>query len=247
MKVVALIPARIGSTRFPAKMLAKICGKSLVVRTYESANNTGLFDRVVVVTDSDEIEQEIRLAGGDVFRSKKEHATGTDRIAEAAENIDADVIINIQGDEPFLQKEPLESLVNLFAGAEGEKVQAGSLVLTTNDDDVINNTNRVKVLLTDDNTAIYFSRSPVPFLRDKDIQLSYYIHVGIYAFRKDTLVKFAALQPKQLELAEQLECNRFIEYNIPIKLAVTNHISIAVDTPEDLQKAEQYIQQHKLQ
>ena len=244
MKVVALIPARIGSTRFPAKMLAKIVGKSLIVRTYESTRDTGLFSSVLVVTDSDEIEQEVKQAGGDVYRSTKEHATGTDRIAEAAEVIDADVIINIQGDEPFLEKDSLQSLVNLF---NDETVQAGSLVLKTTDTDVVSNPNRVKVLLNDKNDAIYFSRSVVPHFRNADISPSYYIHVGIYAFRKNVLIEFAALKPKILELAEQLECNRFIEYNIPIRLAVTNHISVAVDTVDDLQKAEEYIKQNKLQ
>lgn len=243
MNVVALIPARIGSTRFPAKMLADIQGKSLIARTYESAKNTGLFSSVFVVTDSDEIEQEVRKLGGDVFRSKTEHATGTDRIAEAAEHINADVIINIQGDEPFLLRESLKSLIDLF---EAQEVVAGSLVLETTDENVISNPNRVKVLLDEHSNAIYFSRSAIPYVRDADTQHTYYIHVGIYAFRKDTLLRFASLPPKKLEVVEQLECNRFIEYEIPIKLAITDHVSIAVDTKEDLQKAADYVIKNKI-
>lgn len=244
MKVVALIPARIGSTRFPGKMLAAIAGKPLVVRTYESAVQTGLFTKVVVVTDSDDIEAAIKAIGGDVLRSNTEHATGTDRIAEVAGDIDADIIINIQGDEPFMEKEPLAILIDLFK--EDTELPAASLVLPTKDIDVVRNPNRVKVLLNENNFAIYFSRSPVPYLRDKTIDIEYYIHVGIYAFRKDVLLRFAGLSPMLLERAEQLECNRFIEYNIPIKLAVTNHVSIAVDVEDDIKLAEEYLIRNKM-
>lgn len=244
MKAVVLIPARIGSTRFPGKMLAKIKGKALITRTYESAVKTGLFAQVIVVTDSDEIQQEIESIGGQVLRSKKEHESGTDRIAEVAADLDADIVINIQGDEPFIQKEPLEKLLGLFAGADGARVEAASLVLETKDSTIINNPNKVKVLLRPDNFAIYFSRSPVPYLRDETIDHTYYIHIGIYAFRKDALIKFAAWPPSSLELVEKLECNRFIEYGMPIKMAVTEHTSVAVDMPEDIAIAEAYLEQN---
>ncbi len=243
MKVAALIPARIGSTRFPAKMLTPIKGKALITRTYETAVGTGLFSEVIVVTDSDEIQQEVERAGGRVIRSKKEHESGTDRIAEAAVDIEADVVINIQGDEPFIQKRPLEQLIDLFKGAEGADVQAASLVQPTQDEVVINNPNKVKVVLRPDNYAIYFSRSPVPYLRDAAVDYSYYIHIGIYAFRKDALIRFASWQPSPLELVEKLECNRFIEYGMPIKMALAEHTSIAVDTPEDVAIAEAYLEQ----
>ena len=244
MKAVALIPARIGSTRFPGKMLAKIKGKALITRTYESAVKTGLFAQVIVVTDSDEIQQEIESIGGQVLRSKKEHESGTDRIAEVTGGLDADIVINIQGDEPFIQKEPLEKLLNLFEGIEGARVEAASLVLETKDGATINNPNKVKVLLRPDNFAIYFSRSPVPYLRDETIDHTYYIHIGIYAFRKDALIKFAAWPPSPLELVEKLECNRFIEYGMPIKMAVTEHTNLAVDMPEDIAIAEAYLEQN---
>ncbi len=246
MKSIALIPARYGSTRFPGKMLVKIKGVALITRTYQSVLHTGLFDEVYVVTDSDEIQAEIEQHGGKVLRSKQEHDSGTDRIAEAAAEIDGDVIVNVQGDEPFIQKEPLAKVLALFAGEEGKAVQAASLVQETKDEEIINNPNRVKVLLKENGEAIYFSRSPVPYLRDKNIDQTYYLHIGIYAFRKDALIKFAGWQPSLHERVEQLECNRFIDYGMPIKMAVTSHIGVAVDAPEDVVKAEAYMEQNGL-
>ncbi|HEY9178777.1 MAG TPA: 3-deoxy-manno-octulosonate cytidylyltransferase [Flavipsychrobacter sp.] len=244
MKVAALIPARIGSTRFPAKMLTSIKGKALITRTYETAVNTGLFAEVIVVTDSDEIQKEVERAGGRVIRSKKEHESGTDRIAEAAADVAADVIINIQGDEPFIQKQPLEQLIGLFGGEEGAQVQAASLVQPTKDELIVSNPNKVKVVLRPDGYAIYFSRSPIPYIRDTAADHMYYIHIGIYAFRKEALMRFASWQPSPLETVEKLECNRFIEYGMPIKMALAQHTSIAVDTPEDVAAAEAYLEKN---
>lgn len=232
-----MIPARYGSTRFPGKMLASIAGKPLIIRTYENILATGLFSEVFVVTDDNRIEEAVVSLGGKVLRSKKEHECGTDRIAEVANDIDADIIINVQGDEPFLSKEPLERLIHLFD--EGN-VQAASLVEVLIDADAINDPNKVKVALNPDNYAIYFSRSPIPYHRDKNITPQYYKHIGIYAFRKDALLKFASWEQTPLEKAEQLECNRFIENGMPIKMAVTDHNTIAVDTPDDLGKAEEW-------
>lgn len=246
MKVVALIPARIGSTRFPKKMLAPIKGKSLISRTYSSVTNTGLFDQVIVATDSVEIQQEIETIGGTAVMSKQEHDTGTDRIAEVADGIDADVIINVQGDEPFIEKEALQKLIALFEGAEGENVQAGSLVNESTDHIAINNPNRVKVLLTPDNYAVYFSRSIVPYVRNRMLEQKFYLHIGIYAFRKEALKQFTSWQPQYLEQVEQLECNRFVEYRMPIKMAKTDYLGIAVDTPEDLVKAETFMDKNGL-
>lgn len=238
MRVVAMIPARYGSTRFPGKMLADIAGKPLIVRTCENINATGFFNEVYVVTDSDEIQAAVEQSGGKVLRSIKEHDCGTDRIAEVAGSIDADIIINVQGDEPFLEKEPLEKLLNLF---DDKQVQAASLVEPINDSKAINNPNKVKVVLTPDMYAIYFSRSQVPYLRDKNITHQYYKHIGIYAFRKEALLKFSSWQPTPLEKAEQLECNRFIENGMPIKMAVTDHVTVAVDTKEDIAAAEAWL------
>lgn len=242
MKVVALVPARIGSTRFPRKMLAEIKGVPLICRTYESVKNTDLFEDVIVVTDSDEIKNVVEAVGGKVVMSDKKHETGTDRIAEVANGIDADVFINVQGDEPFIDKDPLKKLVDLFKEDNGSELQAASLVKPTEDHIIVNNPNRVKVLLRPDMFAIYFSRSVVPFTRNRLIEHGYYIHVGIYAFRKAALLQFASWEPQQLEKVEQLECNRFIEYGMPIKMAVTHHETIAVDMPEDIIKAEAHLE-----
>ncbi len=237
MNAVAMIPARIGSTRFPRKMLATINHVPLIVRTYQNILATNLFTGVYVVTDSDDIEEIVKSAGGKVLRSIKEHECGTDRIAEVAENIDADIIINVQGDEPFLDKKPLTKLLHLF---NDHAVQSASLVEVL-DSSLVTDPNKVKVVLDKDDYAIYFSRSPIPYLRNKEIPPTYYKHVGIYAFRKDTLLKFAACGTSTLENIEQLECNRFIENGMPIKMTVTDHKTIAVDTIEDIAVAESYL------
>lgn len=237
MNAVAMIPARIGSTRFPRKMLATINNVPLIVRTYQNILATNLFTDVYVVTDSDDIEEVVKSAGGKVLRSIKEHECGTDRIAEVAENIDADVIINVQGDEPFLDKKPLTKLLHLF---NDHVIQSASLVEVL-DNSLITDPNKVKVVLDKNDFAIYFSRSPIPYLRNQEINPTYYKHVGIYAFRKDTLLKFAACGTSTLENIEQLECNRFIENGMPIKMAVTDHKTIAVDTVEDIAVAESYL------
>lgn len=242
MKVVAMIPARYGSTRFPAKMLAHVAGKPLIVLTYENINATRLFSDVYVVTDSDGIQQAIEEVGGKVLRSKKEHECGTDRIAEVAADIAADIIINVQGDEPFLEKDPLEKLIKLF---QSEEVKAASLIEPITEVSVIHDPNKVKVVLNTEMYAVYFSRSPVPYLRDAAIDHQYYKHVGIYAFRKEALLEFASWQPAALELAEKLECNRFVEYGMPIKMAVTEHVTIAVDTPDDIAIAEAWLNRNK--
>lgn len=244
MKVVAFIPARIGSTRFPRKMLAEIKGKSLIRRTYESVIQTGLFADVYVVTDSVDIKTEIEAAGGKALMSSKEHATGTDRIAEVVTEIDADIVVNVQGDEPFITKEPLAKLIALFK--TDSDLMAGSLVQPSTDHITINNPNRVKVLMREGNYAVYFTRSLVPYVRDKSVSYTDYIHIGIYAFRKNALLQFTSWEPRTLEQIEQLECNRFIEYNMPIKMAVTDHVSIAVDMPEDILKAETYLENNNL-
>lgn len=237
MNAVAIIPARIGSTRFPRKMLATINHVPLIVRTYQNILATNLFTDVYVVTDSDDIEMIVKSAGGKVLRSIKEHECGTDRIAEVAENIDTDIIINVQGDEPFLDKKPLTKLLHLF---NDHAVQSASLVEVL-DSSLVTDPNKVKVVLDKDDYAIYFSRSPIPYLRNQEIKPTYYKHVGIYAFRKDTLLKFAACGTSTLENIEQLECNRFIENGMPIKMAVTDHKTIAVDTIEDIAVAESYL------
>ncbi len=238
MKVVALIPARLGATRFPSKLLAPLKGKSVIRRTYESAVKCGLFDEVIVVTDSDEILEEIINAGGAAKKSKGTYESGTDRIAEIATDMDADVFVNVQGDEPFVQREPLAQLLQLFEGEDGEKVEVASLVQTLTDFAFIQDPNYVKVALDLKNNALFFSRSIIPYPRNKDISIHFYEHIGVYAFRKQALLNFTNWPMTPLEAAEKVECLRFLEHGVPIKMAVTQYMGVEIDTPEDIIRAE---------
>jgi len=238
MKAVALIPARLGATRFPKKLLAPIKGKSVIRRTYESAVNTGLFSDVVVVSDSDEIIAEIQQAGGMAVKSRREYESGTDRIAEVAANMDADVFVNVQGDEPFVQKQPLEALLKVFEGEEGKKVQVGSLVQELKEQQLIEDPNYVKVALDLNNNALFFSRSVLPYPRNKEATIIYYEHIGVYAFRKQALRQFTNWPLTPLETAEKIECLRFLEHGIPIKMVVTKYMGVEIDMPEDIGRAE---------
>lgn len=237
MKKIALIPARYGASRFPGKMMAKLGDKTVILRTYESTVKTGVFDEVMVVTDSDIIFQEIVSNGGKAVMSKREHECGTDRIAEAMELLDYDIVVNVQGDEPFTQKEPLEKLLRVFEGEEGKKVQVASLMQVLTDPQSIEDPNYVKVAVDKNFNALFFSRSVIPYPRAKDVQTIYYEHIGIYAFRKDTLMNFTRLEPTPLELAEKIECLRYLENGIPMKMVVTEYMGVEIDTPEDLEKA----------
>lgn len=238
MRVIALIPARIGSSRFPRKMLAQISGKSVIRRTYESALETGLFEEVVVVTDNDEIEAEILAAGGPVFRSTRAFESGTDRIAEAAADRAADVFVNVQGDEPFVQREPLEQLLNLFNGEDALQVQVASLVQELKDPQLIADPNYVKVALDLKGNSLFFSRSPVPYVRDASVKMPYYEHIGVYAFRKEALMQFTRWEPTPLERTEKIECLRFLEHGIPLRMAITEYMGVEIDHPEDIARAE---------
>ena len=239
MRAIALIPARLGATRFPSKMLAPIKGKTVIRRTYESAVATGLFDEVVVVTDSEEIRNEITTHGGKALMSRPDHESGTDRIAEIAANLDADVFVNVQGDEPFVQREPLAQVLDLFRGEQGSKVQVGSIVQPLTDPELVKDPNYVKVALDLNNNALFFSRSVIPYPRNTQISIPYYEHVGVYAFRKDALMRFTSLPMTPLEAAEKIECLRFLENGIPMKMAITRYMGVEIDVPEDIARAEQ--------
>ncbi len=238
MKAIALIPARLGATRFPSKMLAPIEGKSVIRRTYESAVSTRLFSEVVVVTDSQEIQDEIEQYGGKALRSKREYESGTDRIAEIAADLEADVFVNVQGDEPFVQREPLAKLLEVFEGAQGRQVQVASLVQQLKEHSFIQDPNYVKVALDLNNNAIFFSRSVIPYPRNKEITIPYYEHIGVYAFRKNALMSFTGWEMTPLEAAEKIECLRFLEHGIPIKMVITEYMGVEIDTPEDITRAE---------
>jgi 3-deoxy-D-manno-octulosonate cytidylyltransferase len=243
MKAIALIPARLGATRFPSKMLAPIKGKSVIRRTYESTVNTGLFDEVIVVTDSDEILNEITSNNGKAVKSRREYESGTDRIAEVAEHLHADIFVNVQGDEPFVQKEPLAELLNLFKGAHAHKVQVASLVQHLADPDLIADPNYVKVALDVFNNAMFFSRSVIPYPRNAESTIPYYEHIGVYAFRKEALMCFTRLPMTPLETAEKIECLRFLENGIPIRMAVTRYMGVEIDVPQDITRAEKLMEQ----
>ena len=242
MKKIALIPARYGATRFPGKLMAKLGGKSVILRTYESTVNTGVFDEVMVVCDSDIIYQEIVSNGGKAVMSKKEHECGTDRIAEAiADRPDVDIVVNVQGDEPFTQKGPLEKLLKVFEGEDGKNVQVASLMQVLKDQKSIEDPNYVKVAVDKKFNALFFSRSVIPYPRDKQVQSVYYEHIGIYAFRRQTLMDFTQMQVSPLEAAEKIECLRYLENGIPMKMVVTEYMGVEIDTPEDLVKAERLL------
>jgi 3-deoxy-manno-octulosonate cytidylyltransferase (CMP-KDO synthetase) len=234
MKKIAMIPARYAASRFPGKLMQKLAGKTVVRRVYESVFQTGLFDDVIVVTDSDIIEQEIKTVNGHVIRSKKEHESGSDRIAEAAADMDVDIILNVQGDTPFIKKEPLEKLLKLF---DDETVQVGSLMQTISDEKVISDPNRVKVCVDKKNNSLLFSRSVIPYPRNEAANIVYYEHIGVYAFRKQALLKFTTWPITPLEDAEKIECLRYLENGIALRMALTDYIGVSIDTPEDLEKA----------
>lgn len=237
MKIIAVIPARYASTRFPAKLMQDLGGKTVILRTYEAAKKSNLFDDVFVVTDSDLIFEEIVSNGGKAIRSIKEHESGSDRIAEAVENLDVDIVVNVQGDEPFINTVALEKLIAIFKNDTEKKVDLASLMCEITEEDEINNPNNVKVVVDQNGFALYFSRSVIPYPRDKNVGVRYMQHIGIYAFRKQALLDFYNLPMKSLEASEKLEQLRYLEFGKRIKMIETTNVGIGIDTPEDLEKA----------
>jgi 3-deoxy-D-manno-octulosonate cytidylyltransferase len=238
-KVVALIPARYDSKRFPGKLTAKLGEKSVIVCTYENARDMGIFDDVIVVTNSNIIRDEIDYVGGKVIFNDSIHPSGTDRIAEVAKDLDYDIIINVQGDEPFIGKKSLEDLIAAF---DSDKVYVATLAQKIVNEEAISDPNNVKVILDAENMSLYFSRLPIPFARDKGTEVEHLKHIGVYAFRKEALLKFVSLPVGKLEQIEMIECLRFIENGIKLKVILTETIGIEIDTESDLQKANEYLQ-----
>ena len=232
-----MIPARYGATRFPAKLMQDLCGKPVIVHTYERVADTRLFDEVYVVTDDDRIEKVIREVGGKVIRSKKEHNSGSDRLAEASRDLDVDIIVNVQGDEPFTDKENLQKVIDIFVKDLTKSIAVASLMERITDPDDIANPNNVKVVVNKFREALYFSRNIIPFPRDPNTKVSYYKHIGIYAYRKEALQQFTELPPSLLEETEKLEQLRYLENGFKIRLALTDIPTIGIDTPEDLERA----------
>jgi 3-deoxy-manno-octulosonate cytidylyltransferase (CMP-KDO synthetase) len=234
MKVCAMIPARYAATRFPGKLMQFLGDKTVIRHTYEATVKTGLFDEVIVVTDSDIIYTEITTAGGKAIMSLHEHESGSDRIAEAAANMDVDIIVNVQGDTPFVKKDPLEKLLRQFSDPS---VQVASLMQVLTDRNDILDPNFVKVAVDNKMNSLFFSRSVIPYPRDKNHPVTYYEHIGVYAFRKEALMGFTMWPITPLEAAEKIECLRYIEHGIPLRMVVVDYMGVEIDTPEDLEKA----------
>lgn len=243
MKIFALIPARYAATRFPGKLMQQLGDKSIIRHTYENTKATLLFDEVIVVTDSEIIFKEIIEHGGYAIMSKKPHESGSDRIAEAIEELNVDIVVNVQGDEPFVKKSILQDLLNAFNdGFPPENVQVASLMYEMTEPEEIENPNHVKVVTDRNNNALYFSRSVIPYHRDKEVAATYYKHIGIYAFRKSALMNFTFWEMSSLESVEKLEQLRYLENGIKIKMVVTDEAPLSIDTPEDFEKAKIVLQ-----
>jgi 3-deoxy-manno-octulosonate cytidylyltransferase (CMP-KDO synthetase) len=234
MKIGAFIPARYAATRFPAKLMQTLGDKTVIRHTYDNTVATGLFDAVYVVTDSEIIFNEITQHGGKAIMSKRSHESGSDRIAEAVQDLDIDIVVNVQGDEPFVKREPLEKVIAVFSDTT---VQVASLMQVLTDSALIQDPNYVKVAVDKNNNALFFSRSVIPYPRSTDSPIVYYEHIGVYAFQKQALLNFTNWPMSPLEAAEKIECLRYLENGISIKMVVTEYMGVEIDTPADLIKA----------
>lgn len=237
MKIISMIPARYQASRFPGKLMQDLGGKSVILRTYEATVATNLFSEVYVVTDSQIIYNEVVNNGGCAVMSKDTHESGSDRIAEAVVDINCDIVVNVQGDEPFTEYESLHKLLEVFKTDKNKEIDLASLMVAITDWEEITNPNTVKVIVDQNNFALYFSRSPIPYPRDKESGTLYYKHKGVYAFRKQALLDFSVLPMKYLEATEKIECIRYLEYGRRIKMVETKIQGVEIDTPEDLEKA----------
>ncbi len=248
-KVIAIIPARYQSNRFPGKPLALIDGKPMIQHVVERANKVGLLSRVVVATDDQRIGDCVASFGGEYVLTRDDHVTGSDRLAEAAEKIgisEHDVVVNIQGDQPLFPAEVVEQVARPLV--EDPALPMSTLIYKIIRPEEITDPNHVKTVFDRDNYALYFSRSPVPYQRNpEDVETpTYYKHLGFYAYRKGFLLSFVALPEGEWERFEKLEQLRALEYGYKIKVVLTEHDSIEVDTPEDLKRVEEYLHQHRV-
>lgn len=243
-KIIAVIPARYEATRFPGKMMKMLGDKTIIRTTYENVVDTKLFDEVIVATDSEKIFNEITANGGIAVMTGT-HETGSDRIAECVKDRDFDIVINVQGDEPFVKKEPLQQLIDVFKNDKKEEISLASLKIKLIDDKEISDPNNVKVITDLENCALYFSRSVIPYPREVSQNSIYYKHIGVYAFRKEAIIKFSNLPMSPLEISEKIECLRYLENGMRLKMVETNFIGIGIDVPEDLEKAEKILKSQK--
>jgi 3-deoxy-manno-octulosonate cytidylyltransferase (CMP-KDO synthetase) len=241
MKIIAMIPARYAATRFPYKLMQPLGGKTVIRTTYENTVATNLFDEVFVVTDHKIIFDEITSHGGKAIMSIAQHESGSDRIAEAIKNMEVDIVLNVQGDEPFVHKEMLAVLLNTFKNDVDNKIQVASPIKIITSKEKIENTNIVKVAVDKNMNALLFSRSVIPFHREQSIMPTYYEHIGVYAFRKVALLQFTNWEVTPLEAAEKIECLRYLENGVQLKMILTEGEIVKIDVPEDLEKAEAYL------
>ena len=241
MTKVAMIPARYAATRFPFKLMQPLGDKTVIRQTYDNTLSTGLFDKVIVVTDHEIIYNEITSHGGTALMSSMHHESGSDRIAEAVMNMDADIILNVQGDEPFMKKDSLADLLNAFEGHAGKEVRVASLMKVFADQTKVSDPNYVKVVVDKNMNSLMFSRSVIPYNRDNNKTTIYHEHIGVYAFRKQALLQFTKWPITPLEAAEKIECLRYLEHGIPLKMVLTDADTVKIDVPEDLAKAEAYL------
>ena len=242
-KIIAVIPARYQASRFPAKLMQMLGDKTVIMTTYQNVVETGLFDEVFVATDSEIIFDEITKNEGKAVMTGQ-HETGSDRIAEAVEDIDCDIVVNVQGDEPFLKTEPLRQLIEVFDNDGNEEISLASLKIKLTEQEDIESPNNVKVITDKEGFALYFSRSVIPYPRNRE-SVEYFKHIGVYAFRKNALLKFAQLEMKPLEIAEKIECLRYLEYGMKIKMIATDFVGVGIDVPEDLEKARLILEKEK--
>lgn len=236
-----MIPARYSASRFPGKLMKDLEGKPVILRTYEATVATQLFDAVFVVTDSDVIYNTITENRGQAMMSVKEHDCGSDRIAEAVETMEVDIVINVQGDEPFIDEVSLKKLIDVFQKDTHQEIDLASLKVEMTDEADIQNPNNVKVITDRKDFAMYFSRSPIPFARDQEIETKYYKHIGVYAFRKSALIDFYYTPKTPLESSEKIEGIRYLEVGKRIKMVETQSAVVGIDTPEDLEKAKEIL------
>ncbi len=236
-----MIPARYAATRFPFKLMQTLGSKTVIRHTYDNTVATGLFDDVFVVTDHKIIYDEITANGGKAIMSKRAHESGSDRIAEAIADMDVDIVLNVQGDEPFVNAHMLQKLLDVFKDDEQKKIKVASPVKKILNPIHAANPNIVKVVVDNHMNSLLFSRSVIPFYRDETIIPFYYEHVGVYAFRKEALLLFTVWEMTPLEKAEKIECLRYLEHGIQLRMIETEDAGVKIDMPEDLAKAEAYL------
>jgi 3-deoxy-manno-octulosonate cytidylyltransferase (CMP-KDO synthetase) len=241
VKAIGVIPARLASTRLSRKVVREIAGRPMLAYVYEAARSCSQLDDVIVATDSEEIVNLCRKSGWNVRLTSAQHRSGTDRVQEVAQTIDADVYVNVQGDEPLARREHVELLLK---GMQQENIQIATLKTPCPAEDVAN-PNAVKVVTAADNRALYFSRATIPFDRNRAGQVRYFKHLGFYAYRKAALNSFCIWPESELEKSERLEQLRFLDHNVAIHVAETPFDTIGVDTEEDLKNVEAILRKRK--